>query len=81
VAALARLEVEETGLDALAADMGRILGLAERLRDSDDGGERVTEPSASFRDDVEAPCLGDATAQAPEARGGFFRVPTVIEKR
>ncbi|MFT3975376.1 MAG: Asp-tRNA(Asn)/Glu-tRNA(Gln) amidotransferase subunit GatC [Amaricoccus sp.] len=85
VAHLARIEVEDAALPALATELSAILGFMEQLREVDvDGVEpmtSVTPMSAPLREDV-VNDGGDAArvlSNAPAARDGFFTVPKVVE--
>ncbi|HEX3920229.1 MAG TPA: Asp-tRNA(Asn)/Glu-tRNA(Gln) amidotransferase subunit GatC [Caulobacteraceae bacterium] len=85
VAHLARIRVEETRLEPLAAELSGILTWIEQLNEVDTEG---VAPMAS----TEAVCLpmredvvtdgGDASvvlANAPRTERGFFVVPKVVE--
>lgn len=85
VAHLARIEVAETDLDPLAAELSAILGFMEQLAEVDISG---VEPMTSVTP-MAAPLRADAVtdggyrervlANAPDARSGFFTVPKVVE--
>ncbi|MBR9863198.1 MAG: Asp-tRNA(Asn)/Glu-tRNA(Gln) amidotransferase subunit GatC [Rhodobacteraceae bacterium] len=85
VAHLARIEVAEDQLDALAGELNGILGFMEQLNEVDvDGVEpmtSVTPMRLKRRADVVTD--GDQQdrilANAPDAREGFFAVPKVVE--
>ena len=85
VAHLARIEVAEADLDAVAAELSAILGFMEQLREVDvDGVEpmsSVTPMALHWREDVvtDGSRRDDVLANAPEVRDGFFVVPRVVE--
>lgn len=85
VAHLARIEVAETELDAVARDLSRILGFMDQLAEVDVAGVEpmtsVTPMALRWRAD-EVTDGGDperVLANAPEVRAGFFMVPKVVE--
>lgn len=85
VAKLARIQVDEDQLPALAEEFSAILGFIEQLNEVDvDGVEpmvSVTPMRLKRREDVVTD--GDQAeavlANAPDAREGFFAVPKVVE--
>lgn len=86
IARLARLELTEEEVEACRRDLSRILAYAEGLREVPTEG---VEPSAHvldlsnvWREDRPGAPLGAdvAASGAPEAAGGCFRVPRVIEE-
>ncbi|HMQ95318.1 MAG TPA: Asp-tRNA(Asn)/Glu-tRNA(Gln) amidotransferase subunit GatC [Amaricoccus sp.] len=85
VAHLARIEVAETDLGPLAAELSAILGFMEQLAEVDVAGVEpmtsVTPMKLKWRaDEVTAGGQRDAVlANAPDARSGFFAVPKVVE--
>lgn len=85
VAHLARIEVQEDRLDALAADLSGILTFMEQLSEVDvDGVEpmtSVTPMRLKRRDDVvtDGGMAERILKNAPDAREGFFAVPKVVE--
>jgi aspartyl-tRNA(Asn)/glutamyl-tRNA(Gln) amidotransferase subunit C len=85
IAGLARLEIREDGLDRIAAELSAVLDYAESLKRLDLAGcEAPTSapPSAALRaDEPDGRRLTaeQALAMAPEAEGGFFLVPPVME--
>ncbi len=85
VAKLARLEVTEAEKDKLTTQLNDILLYIDQLNELDTGGVRpMTHAIAvtnAFREDRVRESLGtqNALANAPDARGEFFRVPKVIE--
>lgn len=85
VAHLARIEVAEAALEALAGELSAILGFMEELREVDIAGVEpmtsVTPMRAPLRADV-VTAGGERAAvlaNAPDARHGFFAVPKVVE--
>jgi len=85
VARLARLAVAETHLPRLAAEMSRVLELAGQLAAAPlEGVAPMSHPhaqAAALREDVvtEADRADAFLALAPDARGGLYLVPKVIE--
>lgn len=85
VAHLARIEVAEDQLDALAGELNGILGFMEQLNEVDvDGVEPMTSVTPmKLKRRVDAVTDGDQQAKilanAPDAREGFFAVPKVVE--
>lgn len=85
VAHLARIEVEDAALPALATELSAILGFMEQLREVDvDGVEpmtSVTPMQAPLREDVvnDGGDAGRVLRNAPAPRDGFFTVPKVVE--
>jgi aspartyl-tRNA(Asn)/glutamyl-tRNA(Gln) amidotransferase subunit C len=89
VADLANLTLTPEEVRRMAAELGEILTHMEKLNELDTS---MVEPmaqvlyeaeeTATLRDDVEGPVLGPAAAlaNAPQAGGGFFKVPKVIER-
>ena len=85
VAKLARIQVEDQDLPALAGELSNMLGFMEQLNEVDvDGIEpmtSVTPMRLKRRQDVVTD--GNIQAQilknAPDAREGFFAVPKVVE--
>ncbi len=89
VADLANLSLTPGELARMQADLGQILTYMEKLNELDTtkippmaqvlyaAGE-----TATLREDVERPGLGQQTAvaNAPLAGAGFFKVPKVIER-
>ncbi len=85
VAKLARIEVPEEDLPALAGEFNTILGFIEQLNEVDVEG---VEPMVSVspmrlkrREDVvtDGDQQDKILANAPDAREGFFAVPKVVE--
>jgi aspartyl-tRNA(Asn)/glutamyl-tRNA(Gln) amidotransferase subunit C len=85
VAKLARIQVSEDALPALAGEFNAILGFIEQLNEVDvDGVEpmtSVTPMRLKRREDVVTDGNQQAAilANAPDAREGFFAVPKVVE--
>ncbi len=82
---LARIEVKEEDLEALAGELSGILGFMEQLNEVDVEG---VEPMTSVTP-MDLPKRADVVndgnqqdkilANAPDAREGFFAVPKVVE--
>jgi aspartyl-tRNA(Asn)/glutamyl-tRNA(Gln) amidotransferase subunit C len=85
VAHLARVEVPESELEALAGELSSILGFMELLSEVDIEGVEpmtsVTPMALPFRADVvtEENQRDRVLANAPDARSGYFAVPKVVE--
>jgi aspartyl-tRNA(Asn)/glutamyl-tRNA(Gln) amidotransferase subunit C len=85
IARLARLSVDEAHAENLVNELDRVLQLAGELAKADVGGveplAHLHEQALALREDaVTEPDRADAfLALAPEARGGFYLVPKVIE--
>ncbi|WP_147125641.1 Asp-tRNA(Asn)/Glu-tRNA(Gln) amidotransferase subunit GatC [Shimia ponticola] len=85
VAKLARIQVDEDQLPALAEEFSAILGFIEQLNEVDvDGVEpmvSVTPMRLKRREDVvtDGNQAEAVLANAPDAREGFFAVPKVVE--
>lgn len=84
IAALAHLEFDDASLDRLAAEMTKILGYIDQLREvsgDDEEAPRSTPALQNLRDDVPRGGIDqEAIARnAPEFENGFFIVPKVIE--
>lgn len=83
---LARLDLREDEVPRLLADLGRILGYVEALREIDTSGvheaalERAEE--RSLRGDEERVALTPpaALANAPEVQDGHFAVPAAVAR-
>jgi aspartyl-tRNA(Asn)/glutamyl-tRNA(Gln) amidotransferase subunit C len=88
VAELARLELTSEEAEALTDQLGSILGYIEKLNElnTDDVpamshcSAESGDPECAWRDDEARPGLGQrlATASAPDAEAGYFKVPKVI---
>jgi aspartyl-tRNA(Asn)/glutamyl-tRNA(Gln) amidotransferase subunit C len=85
VAHLARIEVAESDLDHLAAELSGILGFMEQLNEVDVAGVEpmtsVTPMALKWRADVvtDGGFRDRVLENAPDARAGFFAVPKVVE--
>ena len=85
VAHLARIEVADAELDALAGELNGILNFMEQLGEVDvDGVEPMTSvtPMSLYRrkDEITDGGMADKVLKnAPDAREGFFAVPKVVE--
>jgi aspartyl-tRNA(Asn)/glutamyl-tRNA(Gln) amidotransferase subunit C len=85
VAHLARIEVAEADLEPLAAELSSILGWMEQLNEVDVAGVEpmtsVTPMRLKWRKDevTDGGQPERVLANAPDARGGFFAVPKVVE--
>jgi aspartyl-tRNA(Asn)/glutamyl-tRNA(Gln) amidotransferase subunit C len=84
VALLARLQLDESELDAMTTQLGSILEYIEQLSelntDDIEPMAHATDASNVFADDVLRPSLdrADALANAPKADDECFRVPAVL---
>jgi aspartyl-tRNA(Asn)/glutamyl-tRNA(Gln) amidotransferase subunit C len=85
VAHLARLEIDEAQKDKFTSQLNDILLYIDKLNELDTKGvEPMTHAIAvtnAFREDIVIDSIGTekSLANAPDARGEFFRVPKVIE--
>lgn len=85
VAKLARLEVTEAEKEKFTAQLNDILLYIDKLNELDTQGvapmTHAIAVTNAFREDKIAESLGTqkALANAPDARGEFFRVPKVID--
>lgn len=85
IAALARIRVSEAELEPLAAELSRIVGWFEQLREVDtDGIAPMTSVAATelpLREDAvtDGDCRDTILGNAPHTARGFFTVPKVIE--
>ena len=85
VAKLARLEVTEAEKEKFTAQLNDILLYIDKLNELDTTGvtpmSHAIAVTNAFREDKIAESLGTqkALANAPDARGEFFRVPKVID--
>jgi aspartyl-tRNA(Asn)/glutamyl-tRNA(Gln) amidotransferase subunit C len=85
VAHLARLEIDEAQKDKFTSQLNDILLYIDKLNELDTKGvEPMTHAIAvtnAFREDKIVESIGTekSLANAPDARGEFFRVPKVIE--
>jgi aspartyl-tRNA(Asn)/glutamyl-tRNA(Gln) amidotransferase subunit C len=81
VAGLAHLELDDAGLDRMAAEMTKILTYIDQLREVDvEGFEERDATVTPFREDEPRPSLDRALVErnAPAWRDGLFVVPKVI---
>ena len=85
VAHLARLEFDETEMEKFTAQLNDILRYMDNLNEVDTSGvapmtHAIAQKNA-FREDTVGSSLPseDSLANAPEARGGCFQVPKVID--
>ncbi len=85
IAALARIDIAEEEADALAAELGAILGWVETLNevDTDDIAPMTSVGGHSLpwrADEVDDGGYPDRIlSNAPDAAGAFFAVPKVVE--
>jgi aspartyl-tRNA(Asn)/glutamyl-tRNA(Gln) amidotransferase subunit C len=85
VAHLARLEIDDAQKDKFTAQLNDILLYIDKLNELDTQGvEPMSHAIAvtnAFREDKIVNSIGTekSLANAPDARGEFFRVPKVIE--
>lgn len=85
VAKLARIEVADDALPALAQEFSAILGFIDELNEVDVTGVEpmtsVTPQRLKRRDDkvTDGDQQGAVLTNAPDAREGFFAVPKVVE--
>ena len=85
VANLARIKVDDSSLDILAAEFNQILGFIEQLNQVDvEGVEPMTSVSPQkLKRRMDQVSDGDqqerVLSNAPDAREGFFAVPKVVE--
>ena len=89
VADLANLKLTDPEVLRLARDLDEILTHIDTLNELDTSGVEpmaqvlyAAGESATLRDDVERPPLGNeaALANAPLAGAGYYKVPLVIER-
>jgi aspartyl-tRNA(Asn)/glutamyl-tRNA(Gln) amidotransferase subunit C len=89
VAELANLALTEEEIVRMTHDMDGILTHMDQLNEIDTSNVEPmsqvlydAEETATLREDVERPPLGnaDAIANAPLAGAGYFKVPRVIER-
>ncbi len=89
VADLANLKLSDAEAARLRADLDGILEHMDRLKEIDTAGVEPmaqvlfdAEETATLRDDVPVPPLGNeaALAHAPQPGAGYFKVPKVIER-
>jgi len=91
VAELANLRLTDEEVGAMRHDLDEILVYMEKLGEVDTTGVEpmaqvlfAADETATLRNDVERPerrfTSAVATAQAPQAGQGYFKVPKVIER-
>lgn len=86
IAELARLELSDQEIESFTTQLGAILDYMAKLNELDTSDvepmSHCLEESGdlSQRDDVARPGIGQelATRNAPDAEGGYFKVPKVI---
>lgn len=81
IADLAHLEFDEDGLQRMAAEMTRILGYIDQLREVDvEGFEEHDAAATPMREDEPRPSVPreHVARNAPAWRDGLFVVPKVI---
>ena len=89
VAGLANLNLTDTEITRLRADLDEILVHIDKLNELDTAGVKPMAQvlyeagdTATLREDREAPPLGQkaALANAPLPGAGFYKVPKIIER-
>lgn len=89
VADLANLQLTDAEIDRLAKDLDEILSHMDALNELDTANVEpmaqvlyASGETATLRDDLEQPCLGNeaALANAPLSGNGYYKVPKVIER-
>ena len=89
VAELANLSLTEAEVAKFRADLDGILEHVDKLNAADTTGVEPmsqvlfeADPTATLREDVPVPPLGNAAglANAPQGGNGYFKVPKVIER-
>ena len=89
VSALANLALTDEEVGRMVQDLDNILLHIDKLNELDTSGVEPmsqvlydAEETATLREDLEKPPLGNAAAlaNAPIAGGGYFKVPRVIER-
>jgi aspartyl-tRNA(Asn)/glutamyl-tRNA(Gln) amidotransferase subunit C len=89
VSALANLALTDEEVGRMVQDLDNILVHIDKLNELDTSGVEPmsqvlydAEETATLREDLERPPLGNAAAlaNAPIAGGGYFKVPRVIER-
>ncbi len=84
VAALARIELDDTAIETFAEQIGTILDYVDTLNSVDTTGDELTSHAVymnkDFREDIQMPHLASAQAlaNAPEQQEGHFQVPRII---
>ena len=86
IALLSRLEIKEDRVEAVQQQLSDILSYMELIEQSDISEVEPTAHAVSMsnvmRDDAPQESLPneDALQNAPEAEGGYFKVPKVIQE-
>lgn len=86
IALLSRLEIKEDRVEAVQQQLSDILSYMEFIEQADISEVEPTAHAVSMsnvmRDDVPQESLPneDALQNAPEAEGGYFKVPKVIQE-
>ena len=89
VADLANLKLTDQEIGRLSKDLDDILAHMDTLNEVDTSNVEPmaqvlydAEETATLRQDIERPCLDNAVAlqNAPQAGGGYYKVPRVIER-
>jgi aspartyl-tRNA(Asn)/glutamyl-tRNA(Gln) amidotransferase subunit C len=83
VAALAKLELSETGKKKFAKELNKIIKYIDQLKEVDTQNVSPTShviPGKFLREDKAEPSLSqkEALANAPDKRGGYVKVSKVI---
>lgn len=81
IAALARLDFDDAGLDRMAGEMTKILSYIDQLRDVDVAAAGEASGATPLRPDVVREAATDlerVATNAPSWRDGHFVVPQVI---
>jgi aspartyl-tRNA(Asn)/glutamyl-tRNA(Gln) amidotransferase subunit C len=85
IAFLARIKVPEDELERLAGELNNIIGWVEQLAEVDTAGvapmTSVAEMTLRMRGDRvnDGDRQGQVLANAPQAEGGYYAVPKVVE--
>ncbi len=85
IAALARIRLDDSELEPLAAELSHILGWVEQLAEVDTSDvapmSSVAAMGLPMRDDqiTDGDCQGAILGNAPRTEKGFFAVPKVVE--
>ena len=85
IAMLARIRLNETELEPLAAELSQILSWVEQLGEIDTDGvppmSSVAAMRLPMREDIvtDGDCREAIIGNAPQAAKGFFAVPKVVE--
>ncbi len=85
VAGLARIEMNDAELEAMAEKLGKIMGFVEQLGELNTDNvaplASVVDIDLRLREDkiTDGDCVDDVLANAPEKTQGFFVVPKIVE--